>query len=341
MQGGTPTGAEPLIPRWPGRILEIVLRTPRRWMWLGAGWAALCGAVASGGLRPEGATLVRLPAVLLLADGLLGAVWEALAAAAAPLPAHNADPMQADAGTQARDSADAGDGNVAMAGETSFRLGVVTLPLPTRAERWLIQVRQRGAGAGLALRPWFIAVGMALAVALLLGPMVATYTVLGLLFPLVTAFALGGPPLRRGLTRAVVEVCVPWSLGMAAFSAVPDLGTELADRVAATVLWTAAHGAHFLVAGLLGGAYYALSALDRRARLRRWIGLLNLVQGLGVVLLVLWQEPLLAGVAGLLWLAQLPFQPYLRVGYVRWYLHHTQWFLMAWMLAVSLGVALR
>lgn len=326
---------EPVIPPWPGRILKIALQASQRWMWLGAGWAALCGAVASGELRPDGAALIRLLALLLLADGLLGAVWEALAAVSERVsaPGSRATGAQATIAVQ-----DLGEAAEATAG-AAFPLAVVTAPFPPRVGRWLADAGRKTADAWPALARWSVAVGMSLTIALLLGPLVATLVTLGLLFPLVVAFAVGGLPLRGGLTRAVVEVSLPWSLGVAAFSTLPDLGAAPADRVAAAVLWAAAHGTYFLVAGLFGVAYYALLTLDHPSRWR--IALLNLIQGLGVVLLVLWQQPLPASAAAFVWLAQLPFQPYLRVGYVRWYLHHTQWFVMAWMLTVSLGVALR
>lgn len=341
MQGGRPTGSEPAIPPWPGRILELAWRAPQRWMWLGAGWAALCGTIASGELQLDGATFVRLAALLLLTDGLLGAVWKTLAAVSEGLSASALNPTPTGEATRTVAVPELGEEATGAKASATFRLTAFPAPLSPRVGRWVTEAGRRGVAAKSALQQWLIAVGMALVVSLLLGPMVATFAALGILFPLVAAFALGGPPLGRGLTRAVVEVLLPWSLGLVSFSSAPDLGAAPVDRMAATVLWVAVHGTHFLIAGLFSGVYYALLSLDQRARLRWWLGLLTLAQGLGAVLLVLWRQPLLAGTAGFLWLAQLPFRPYLRAGHVRWYLHHTQWFVMAWMLTVSLGVALR
>jgi len=306
-------------------------------MWLGAGWAALCGAVASGGLDLRGANLVRLPALLLLTDGLLGAVWATLTIAADRLAETGRASTREIEPSGVRDLAD-GEGSLS---EEAVDLAVLAPPLPIRAGQAISRLRRALLTMGEELLHWFIAVAATFAVAPLLGPVVTALAAAGVLFPLVVSFAFGGHPLRGGLTRAVVEVLVPWSLGLAAFTALPNIGQGVADWVAAMVLWVADHGTHFLVAGLFSAAYYALLTLDRRTR-RRWriIGL-NLSQGLIVALLVLWRQPLLAGMAAFLWFAQLPFQPYLRMGYVRWYLHNTQWFVMGWMLVASVAIALK
>lgn len=327
----------------PGRVLQLTLRPARRWMWLGAGWAALCGSVASGGLRLDVGTMVRLPALLFLADALLGTVWTALAAAAdrmAQAPARGDRHFEATEPVEthrtARDDADS------LSREDTLALAAVATPLPARAGRMAARWREEITVASRELQHWLIAVAATLAVAGLLGPPVAVLTGLGLLFPLVVAFAFGGHPLRGALTRATLEMFLPWSLGLAAFAPPTAINASgLADLTVAMVLWVADHGTLFVLAGLFSVAYYALLTADRPAR-RRWrTGLLNLPQGIIVTLLVVWEQPLLAGAAALLWLAQLPFQPYLRLGRVRWYLHHTQWFVMGLLLAASVAASLR
>jgi len=321
----------------------LALRPAQRWMWVGAGWAALCGAVASGGLHLAGGTLIRLPALLLLADALLGAVWTTLADAADRLiaPSQGKDRTPGESGNPDNERV-SGDGVNSAPPSGSVGLMARAAPLPAWAGRLAARARLGTAAVARELQPWLITVGAALAVALLLGPAVVLLTGLGVLFPLVVAFAFGGHPLRGGLTRATVEVLLPWSLGLAAFTSLPVVDEGgLADLAVAMSLWALEHGTRLALGGLFAVAYYGLLTLDQPTGQRWRRSLLNLSQGFAVVLLVAWQRPLLAGGAALLWLAQFPFQPYLRLGHVRWYLHSTQWFVMGVMLAASMAAGLR
>jgi hypothetical protein len=60
-----------------GRLITLDLRPTRPLTFVGPAWAALCGAIASGGLDGRGQSLVVLVLVILLCDALLGA-WRAL-----------------------------------------------------------------------------------------------------------------------------------------------------------------------------------------------------------------------------------------------------------------------
>ena len=60
-----------------GRLITLDLRPTRPLTLLGPAWAALCGAIASGGLDWRGQSLLVLVLSILLCDALLGA-WRAL-----------------------------------------------------------------------------------------------------------------------------------------------------------------------------------------------------------------------------------------------------------------------
>ncbi|MEW5720703.1 MAG: hypothetical protein AB1817_18910, partial [Chloroflexota bacterium] len=60
-----------------GRLITLDLRPTRPLTFVGPAWAALCGAIASGGLDGRGQSLVVLVLIILLCDALLGA-WRAL-----------------------------------------------------------------------------------------------------------------------------------------------------------------------------------------------------------------------------------------------------------------------
>lgn len=70
---------EELYPARPalGRLITLDLRPTRPLTLLGPAWAALCGAIASGGLNGREQSLVVLVLTILLCDALLGA-WRAL-----------------------------------------------------------------------------------------------------------------------------------------------------------------------------------------------------------------------------------------------------------------------
>ena len=60
-----------------GRLIALDVRPTRTLTLLGPAWAALCGAIASGGLTLRGQTLLTLILIIMLCDAFLGA-WRAL-----------------------------------------------------------------------------------------------------------------------------------------------------------------------------------------------------------------------------------------------------------------------
>lgn len=185
-----------------------------------------------------------------------------------------------------------------------------------------------------------LAYGLALLVALWLGPAVAALVLVGLALPLVVWFALGGYPLRERGTRALLQISLPWALGIAVTSAyTPASVPDAAAAVAVAVDWVG-HHAFALIAGVLFTlTYYGMLMLDRRPDGWSRSLLLNLPQLAAVVLLVMSGRPILAGAAGMFLLAQMLFQPYVQRGQAAWYLTTTQWLFMGVMLATALGVA--
>lgn len=348
------------IPPLPGRALHLRLRPARRLMWVGAGWAALCGALAVGIPALTTASVVRLLITVILADAVLGAAWAAL------LPAERSAP-----GTRQQDGDDDAVPAVSLApravrpagsyvdrstdgtfrsGSTSFSATFVApvdklVSGSTRLDAGLAQsiVRWRSALTaeyGPRVKEVGLAYGLALLVALWLGPAVAALVVLGLVLPLVVWFALGGYPLREGWTRALLEIGLAWALGTAAISPYAFNSTpDFAAAIAVAARWVEHHLAVLSVGGLFTLAYYGMLILDRRPDAWSRSVLLNLPQLAAVVLLVMWGRPILAGTAGVLVLAQMLFQPYMRWGQARWYLAATQWLFMGVMLATALGLA--
>ncbi len=60
-----------------GRLIALDVRPTRTLTLLGPAWAALCGAIASGGLTLRGQTLLTLILIIMLCDAFLGA-WRSL-----------------------------------------------------------------------------------------------------------------------------------------------------------------------------------------------------------------------------------------------------------------------
>lgn len=333
-----------------GRALALYLRPATRLTWVGAGWAALCGILAAGVPHPSVGTAAQVLLTLALADAVLGAAWERLYKACYPSPQGAPDPAQNDvapvadgqisleprvirsrAATATRGSA--AQGTVAT---QSRQPGATALQLATRAslkKRTIFASRQYGLEIGLL---W----GLALLLGLTLGRGVAVIVALGLLFPLITWFALGRDALLAGGTRAVLEIGFPWAIGLAAFTPFPptDLG-GLSGLTLSTVMWANEQTMALTVGLLFIIAHAGQLALDQPLRFAKYRGLVNLPQFIGVTLLVIWQQPILAGLAALLVLGQMLFQPHLYRYDLRWYLRSTQWMFMGVMLATALGVA--
>jgi hypothetical protein len=59
-----------------GSILKLSLAPTRSWLSLGPGWAALAGALSTGSVEPGLTALLQLLGLWLLADLILGTLWE-------------------------------------------------------------------------------------------------------------------------------------------------------------------------------------------------------------------------------------------------------------------------
>lgn len=363
------------IPPLLGRGFQLHLRPAARLTWIGAGWAALCGIVAAGTLYPSVDTLVRVPLALVLADSVLGTVWTAMlgiphpprseASDADPLPVARVSPESPVTATPCSTDDEAPENPAAVedfgleAAPTSFWASIAA-GLDERPTRLLIDRRlpQLVTKLGTPLdlvRAWYsglsaayrrralevgLLYGLALVLGLALGRSVAVIVASGLLLPLIVWFALGGYPLRDGWTRAVLEIGLPWTIGLSTFSAVPAINLDgLAGLALSTVFWAGEHAAALAVGLLFVVAYYGELTLDQPLRGIQRRSLVILPQAVVVVLLIAWRQPILAGAAAILVLAQMLFQPYLARRQMRWYLRTTQWMFMGMMLIAAIGVA--
>lgn len=181
---------------------------------------------------------------------------------------------------------------------------------------------------------------LALLLGVTLGPGVAVVVAVGLFLPLVVWFAAGGYPLRDGWTRAVLEIGVPWTIGLAAFASLPEVNLGgLSGLALSAVYWTGEHALALLVGLLFVVAYYGQLTLDQPLVFVRRQAVVTLPQLAAIVLLVAWHEPILAGAVAILVLAQMLFQPYLGRHRIRWYLRTTQWMFLGAMLLTAIGVA--
>lgn len=337
------------VPPLLERALQLRLQSATRLTWVGAGWAALCGIIAAGTLHLNVDTIARALLTLLLVDAVLGSAWTALFRIRDP-SGHKPP------NTDGRPITPVTEDQVSLAprviktfhleGDEDFRLKSTSTPFwasivagpnvrrPTWWPSWLASVnRRRYLEVGLLF-------GLGLLLGLALGRGVAVIVALSLLFPLVTWFAFGGHSLYDSRTRAIMEIGLPWSIGVAAFASFPATELDgLPGLALAMISWAGEYVTALAVGLLFVVAYYGQLTLNQPLRTIEHRALLNLPQVVAVVLLVVWRQPILAGVTAILVLAQMLFQPYLRWYRVRWYLHSTQWMFMGVMLSAAIGVA--
>jgi len=278
---------------WPGRPLA------------GGGplWAALCGLIASGGLKLDASVALTAGFVLFLAGPLWGAVWQAIATTdwftsfsasqwAMPAPWVTLLPYTMP------DS---------PAGRLSDGLG--------RARAWWRERIWPRHGASVA--ELIVALPLSLGVAWVLGRPALVLTVA--VWALATLALLVDRGAGTSLTelQAIVEGGLIWLLGHAVLS---------------ELTWPSV-----LLAAAFALSYGASLALETGCR--RPLAWLNGGQGAAIVLLVVEGQPLPAALAALLLLSQLYLQAYLhRDGDARWYLRRAQPFAMAVMLLSALAI---
>ncbi len=246
------------------------------WGWLGS-WAVLCGVLASNQLRWEGEALLNLALVLLLVEVAWGSLWDLAVGTDWFRP-------------------------LAEGWPPSRPVLPATLPYTQphapggRLARWW------GRLAGWWQAALWPAVGPALLG--LLAAVILTVVLAVLLpdrlHPLYAALAaltgVGVILRRRGKDplagQALARVGLSWLAGHAAFA-----GLGAASLVLALCFSVATWGNLRVGAGLPRGLW-----------------LLNAGQAVGVAVLVLIQQPLVAGVVGLLLFGQAAMQPSLRYG---------------------------
>jgi len=290
---------------WPGRLIGLRMEMSSSSIWLGSAWAALCGAVASGQMGLKAQSLLLLLLVLFLVDPVLGGIWRL--------------------GVDTDWFAPFAGGHLSRGEVPSKSLPYTSPGSPGyRASRWLAGVL---AWWRTDFRPHvgaeFLSLILTLAVAImlvsLLGPLVALLTLVALVLMAVVLFFRQREAISFSL-RAILELGLPWLIGHLAF------GSLNWESVALALAYTVAYYACFV---LLDGR--------RRTAMR----LLNGSQIVAVALLIIVREPILAGIAGLLLLAQLLLQPFLWRGEAEWwYLQRSQPWLMAEMLTAGLAIGI-
>jgi len=276
---------------WPGRPLA------------GGGplWAALCGLIASGGLKLDASVVLTVGFALFLAGPTWGAVWQAVAVAdwftpfsasewAMPAPWVTLLPYTSPG---------------SPAGRLADGLG--------RMKAWWQE--RLWPRHGPAVVQLAVALPLSLGVALIVGRPAVVLTVavwaLATLASLVDRGA-GTPPTEL---QAFVEGGLPWLAGHAV------LGKLTWSSVALAATFALSYGA-------------ALALAAGRRRSPAW---LNAGQAGAIALLVVRGRALPATLAVLLLLPQLYLEAYLhRDGNARWYLYRVQPFVMIIMILTAL-----
>ena len=295
-----------------GRLLTLEVRSTGTRTWLGPAWAVLCGAVASSGLEISWHTVVALLVALLLADSLLGTVWQLAASNRWALVAgEGGNPGQQGASLALP---------YTLPGSAGYQVSAF---LGERIARWRSSIWPRLGSSvlGLAFSSFF-----ALLVAALLGagPLLLTGVAL-----LVAGWRLALSRAREGVHLGLASCFLaglPWLMGYATFRDLSLVGKE-PSLVAQALVW----------AGIYAAAFHAYQLLTRET-LSRGAGLLNLAHLAAAAMLVIVKQPILAGIVALVWLPQVLLQPLLlstRDGL--WYLGRVQAFTMAAMMVTALA----
>ncbi|MGB3903837.1 MAG: hypothetical protein WBB22_02855 [Anaerolineae bacterium] len=298
-----------------GRLLTLEVRSTGTRIWLGPAWGVLCGAVASSGLEIGWHTVVALLAALLLADSLLGTVWQLAASNRWALTAGKSGNPGQQGATPALP--------YTLPGSAGYRFSAF---LGERIARWRSSIWPRLGSSvlGLGFSSFF-----ALLVAALLGAGPLLFTGVALL---VAGWRLALPPAREGVRLGLASCFLaglPWLMGYATFRDLSLVGKE-PSLVAQALVW----------AGIYAAAFHAYQLLSRET-LSTGAGLLNLAHLAVAAMLVIVKQPILAGIVALVWLPQVLLQPLLlstRDGL--WYLGRVQAFTMAAMMVTALAAVI-
>ncbi len=290
-----PYPARPVL----GRLITLDLRPTRPLTFVGPAWAALCGAIASGGLDWRGQSWVVLILVILLCDALLGA-WRALWLHA--------------------------DWRVALPRNLASARVWLILPDDTPAaflpRAWRVTTR-RIAFARNVIWPLIdseiigmLIVGiLAICIAALLSPAALALTVVAMVLALVEGEVAGerGPSLH-----ALIEIALPWLIAQSAFGYFSWLSLFF------ILLFTLIYRA---LLGLTG------------ARQDRWLAWNNAPQLIIALVLFASNTPVGAGVVALGLLAQVLWQTRFRMDRDgRAYAQRVQSYVLVAMLVVSMSL---
>jgi chlorophyll synthase len=286
-----------------GPLMKLEVRIARPFTWLGPAWAALCGAVASGWLTFSGQNLLVLLIALFLADALWGTLWH-LIVETEWFVSSNWHSRAQEASLTSPPYTAPGSPSHRIFSRLGRRLAW------WRAAFWS---RQGSAFAGLV-----VVLPLTFILAIILGrrAIILTSAALAItVLALLRARRHSAPPLSL---RAILEMGFAWLAGHTAFGPL--------------TLWS------FLLATCYTVAYHSCLDLARGSG-RRSLTLLKVSQAAVIAVLIFLKQPVVAGVVGLLLLAQMLLQPFLGQGELElWYLRRTRPFLMAGMLLAALAV---
>jgi len=286
-----------------GPLIKLEVRVSRPLTWLGPAWAALCGAVASGGLTLSGHNLLFLLIVLFLADALWGTLWH-LIAETDWFASFVTWPSQAqEANLAALPYTATGSPSHRFFGRLGRRLAW------WRAALW---PRQGSAVVGLA-----VVLPLTFVLAVVLGQRVIVLTVAALAIVMLAFLRARRHSVSPLSLRAILEMGLAWLAGHTAFG---------------PLTWWS-----FVLAILYTVAYHNCLKLAANSGKHSLVPL-KLSQAAVIALLIFLRQPVVAGVVGLSLLPQMLLQPFLGQGEVElWYLRRTGPFLMAGMLLAALA----
>lgn len=295
----------------------------------GPGWAAICGAVASGGLVWSSDALLTLALAVVLVDPLLQGVWGALEALAAAKIRWSGLPPDDLLFKQTDMTPDPGREYVVQVPHLSLS----RIRFRSAWNRW--QKTIWPALLTLVGVPPLVAV-----IVLQLGRSVPLLVTLSAILVLIVLLLCGPESALWRLARASVEVGLGWAIGysvMAASGWVPPPEATIEEMIAA---WWALYKTPATVGALFvlsHAAWLALSSGTGTWRIR----ILNAGQVGVAAVFVLLHQPLAASGIALAAAGQALFQPWIGALGPAWYVQRTQWFLMAGMLIAALGITLQ
>ena len=282
-----------------GRLIALDLRPTRPLTLVGPAWAALCGAIASGGLDWRGQSLLVFVLSVLLCDTLLGA-WRALWLHA--------------------------DWRVALPRNLASARVWLILPDDTTAaflpRVWRITTRRIAFARnviwpliGSEIIGMLIAGILAVCIAAMLSPAALALTAIAMLLALVEGEVSG----ERGMSLcALIEMALPWLIAQSAFGYFSWLS------LAFVALFTLIYRALLELTG---------------ARRERWLWWNNVPQLAIVLILFASNTPVGAGVVALGLLAQALWQTRFRMDRDgRAYVQRIQSYVLLAMLVVSMSL---